>query len=45
MSGFLKGMCNCSHTPKHHKRTGRCRGNCKCRAGQYKARWKRRVRR
>jgi hypothetical protein len=25
--------CTCVHTPKHHKKSGRCRGNCKCQAG------------
>lgn len=43
MSGFKRGMCNCPHATKHHKKSGRCRGDCKCRAAQYKARWKRRA--
>jgi hypothetical protein len=25
--------CTCVHTPKHHKKTGRCKGNCQCQAG------------
>lgn len=29
--------CTCAHTRKHHKSSGRCRGNCSCTAGLAKA--------
>ena len=28
-----KVSCTCPHTPKHHKKTGRCRRGCDCAAG------------
>lgn len=28
-----KMECTCVHTPKHHKKSGRCKGNCLCQAG------------
>jgi hypothetical protein len=30
--------CTCSHTRKHHKRSGRCRGSCSCTAGASRGR-------
>lgn len=30
-------FCTCTHTPKHHKASGRCRKGCECKAAQVKA--------
>lgn len=35
--------CTCQHAPKHHKRSGRCRGTCECPAALLKAERKRRA--
>lgn len=37
MSAFRKSECNCTHTAKKHKASGRCRKGCECRAAQRKA--------
>jgi hypothetical protein len=37
----FRGRCvRCGHTVKHHKRSGRCRGNCECDLAWVKARRK-----
>lgn len=33
--------CTCQHTPKKHKQSGRCRGECDCNAAALKAERKR----